>query len=411
MGTGSVFVPLWYTQDVEGKRTDARVCNLSYLQTDWYIDQMRRPAYDSPSVPITWSRLEYCAGTNEYVYVKPELKNSIRELYKTYPEEAKEMFGENPFELQNVLKYWVRNQIDDKQRSIIQMLVGAGASTKVIPTDTVYVTIDKEAVKRSGMLMASDSIPDRMEISLRGKNALYKGDMMMLEMVAQTNWERPIYVAMTVAAENYMNLGDNFVQEGLVNRITPFTTNIDGQPVAGAKTFDTKKTYDIVMNKFKFGGLEQPGIYLDETVTRMCYTHRRLCVHLAMNLMKEGEEKKATEVLAHVDKYLPECNVPIDYASGSLDAARLYLQLGQKEKGMDLMKKLWNKSYQYLKWYCSLEGMRFSSSQRECLMHFYILQSVLRYSAEGDMKWSEERGKEFDAIAGIYAGKGGSFGQ
>ncbi len=403
--------PLWYTQDVEGKRTDARVCNLSYLQTDWYIDQMRRPAYDSPSVPITWSRLEYCAGTNEYVYVKPELKNSIRELYKTYPEEAKEMFGENPFELQNVLKYWVRNQIDDKQRSIIQMLVGAGASTKVIPTDTVYVTIDKEAVKRSGMLMASDSIPDRMEISLRGKNALYKGDMMMLEMVAQTNWERPIYVAMTVAAENYMNLGDNFVQEGLVNRITPFTTNIDGQPVAGAKTFDTKKTYDIVMNKFKFGGLEQPGIYLDETVTRMCYTHRRLCVHLAMNLMKEGEEKKAAEVLAHVDKYLPECNVPIDYASGSLDAARLYLQLGQKEKGMDLMKKLWNKSYQYLKWYSSLEGMRFSSSQRECLMHFYILQSVLRYSAEGDMKWSEERGKEFDAIAGIYAGKGGSFGQ
>lgn len=403
--------PLWYTQDVEGKRTDARVCNLSYLQTDWYIDQMRRPAYDSPSVPITWSRLEYCAGTNEYVYVKPELKNSIRELYKTYPEEAKEMFGENPFELQNVLKYWVRNQIDDKQRSIIQMLVGAGASTKVIPTDTVYVTIDKEAVKRSGMLMASDFIPDRMEISLRGKNALYKGDMMMLEMVAQTNWERPIYVAMTVAAENYMNLGDNFVQEGLVNRITPFTTNIDGQPVAGAKTFDTKKTYDIVMNKFKFGGLEQPGIYLDETVTRMCYTHRRLCVHLAMNLMKEGEEKKAAEVLAHVDKYLPECNVPIDYASGSLDAARLYLQLGQKEKGMDLMKKLWNKSYQYLKWYCSLEGMRFSSSQRECLMHFYILQSVLRYSAEGDMKWSEERGKEFDAIAGIYAGKGGSFGQ
>ncbi len=403
--------PLWYTQDVEGKRTDARVCNLSYLQTDWYIDQMRRPAYDSPSVPITWSRLEYCAGTNEYVYVKPELKNSIRELYKTYPEEAKEMFGENPFELQNVLKYWVRNQIDDKQRSIIQMLVGAGASTKVIPTDTVYVTIDKEAVKRSGMLMASDSIPDRMEISLRGKNALYKGDMMMLEMVAQTNWERPIYVAMTVAAENYMNLGDNFVQEGLVNRITPFTTNIDGQPVAGAKTFDTKKTYDIVMNKFKFGGLEQPGIYLDETVTRMCYTHRRLCVHLAMNLLKEGEEKKAAEVLAHVDKYLPECNVPIDYASGSLDAARLYLQLGQKEKGMDLMKKLWNKSYQYLKWYCSLEGMRFSSSQRECLMHFYILQSVLRYSAEGDMKWSEERGKEFDAIAGIYAGKGGSFGQ
>ena len=210
--------PLWYTQDVEGKRTDARVCNLSYLQTDWYIDQMRRPAYDSPALPITWSRLEYCAGTNEYVYVKPNFKRSIQELYNAYPEEAKNLFGENPFELENILKYWVRNNINEQQRSVIQMLVGPGQSTKVIPTDTVYVTIDKEAVKRSGMMMASDSIPDRMEISLRGKSALYKGDLMMLEIVAQTKWERPVYVATTVGEDNYMNLGDNFVQEGLVKK-------------------------------------------------------------------------------------------------------------------------------------------------------------------------------------------------
>ena len=399
--------PLWYTQDVEGKRTDARVCNLSYLQTDWYIDQMRRPAYDSPALPITWSRLEYCAGTNEYVYVKPNFKRSIQELYNAYPEEAKSLFGENPFELENILKYWVRNNINEQQRSVIQMLVGPGQSTKVIPTDTVYVTIDKEAVKRSGMMMASDSIPDKMEISLRGKSALYKGDLMMLEIVAQTKWERPVYVATTVGEDNYMNLGDNFVQEGLVNRITPFTTRIDGREVA--KTFDTNRTYDMLMNKFKLGGLDVPGIYLDETVMRMCYTHRRIYVQLALNLLREGEKEKAAKVLEHADKYLPAYNVPYNYASGSLDAARAYIMLDNKERAMEIMEKLWNNSVQYMRWYCSLTGTRFSSSQRECLMHLYILQNIVRESAMANSEWSEQKSVELENIADAYASKGGRF--
>ncbi|MGM9733105.1 MAG: DUF2723 domain-containing protein, partial [Prevotella sp.] len=274
--------PLWYNQDVEGERTDARVCNLSYLQTDWYIDQMLRPAYDSPSLPISWSRLEYCAGTNEYVTVEPGLKESIAALYDTYPEEARKMFGDNPYELKNILKYWVRNNVSKEQKEVMKLLLGDG-DLNVIPTDTVYVTIDKEAVKKSGMLMAADSIPDKMVISLKGKRALYKGDLMMLELIANCNWTRPIYVALTVGEDNYMNLGDNFVQEGLVNRITPFTTN-----VPGAKNFDTKRTYDRLMHKFRFGGLETPGIYIDETVMRMCWTHRKTFVQLAMNLVNEG---------------------------------------------------------------------------------------------------------------------------
>ena len=122
--------PLWYNQDTEGVRTDARVCNLSYLQTDWYIDQMVRPAYDSPSLPITWNRLEYCAGTNEYVQVDPSLKSQVLELYRQSPEEAKKQFGDEPFELKNILKNWVRSSVKDFH---------------VIPTDTVYVTIDNDA--------------------------------------------------------------------------------------------------------------------------------------------------------------------------------------------------------------------------------------------------------------------------
>ena len=397
--------PLWYNQDVEGQRTDARVCNLSYLQTDWYIDQMKRPAYDSPALPINWSRLEYCAGTNEYVTVEPALKESVKALYETYPEEARKMFGDNPYELKNVLKYWVRNDITKEQKEVMKILLG-DSDTHVIPTDTVYVTIDKEAVKKSGMLMAADSIPDRMVISLKGKRALYKGDVMMLELIANCNWTRPIYVALTVGEENYMNLGDNFVQEGLVNRITPFTTN-----ARGAKNFDTKRTYDRMMNKFRFGGLDTPGIYLDETVMRMCWTHRRAFVNLAMNLVNEGDDKKAAKVLAYLDKNIPEYNVPVNYQSGSLDEARVYAHLGNKQKAMDMFKKLFDNSYQYAAWYCGLEDMRFLSAQRDALLHFYIMNQILVEANDINEKWTKTQQVRLNSLLQIYRSKGGNFGE
>ena len=397
--------PLWYNQDVEGQRTDARVCNLSYLQTDWYIDQMKRPAYDSPALPINWSRLEYCAGTNEYVTVEPALKESVKALYETYPEEARKMFGDNPYELKNVLKYWVRNDITKEQKEVMKILLG-DSDTHVIPTDTVYVTIDKEAVKKSGMLMAADSIPDRMVISLKGKRALYKGDVMMLELIANCNWTRPIYVALTVGEENYMNLGDNFVQEGLVNRITPFTTN-----APGAKNFDTKRTYDRMMHKFRFGGLDTPGIYLDETVMRMCWTHRRAFVNLAMNLVNEGDDKKAAKVLAYLDKNIPEYNVPVNYQSGSLDEARVYAHLGQKQKAMDMFKKLFDNSYQYAAWYCSLEDFRFVSAQRDALLHFYIMNQILVEANDINEKWAKAQQVRMNGLLQLYRSKGGSFGE
>ena len=383
--------PLWYNQDTEGFRTDARVCNLSYLQTDWYIDQMRRQAYDSPSVPITWSRLEYCAGTNEYVQVDPSLKAEVEKLYRENPEEAKQNFGEKPFELKNILKYWVRSKNKDLH---------------VIPTDTVFVTIDKEAVRKSGMMMAADTIPDQMVISLKGKNALYKQDLMMLEMIAQCNWTRPIYVATTVGSENYMNLGDNFVQEGLANRITPFTTN-----APGAKNFDTEKTYNNVMNKFKFGGVDKPGIYLDETVMRMCYTHRRLLSLLAMNLVQEGKDKQAKAVLDKAEKALPSYNIPHDYQSGSLDLAKAYALTGQTKKAQEIIENLWKKSAEYMLWYCSLSADRFAMSQQECLVHMYILNQIMNLESAVDAKKAKEKEAQFKAIGNLYETKGGTYGE
>ncbi len=386
--------PLWYNQDTEGVRTDARVCNLSYLQTDWYIDQMVRPAYDSPSLPITWKRLEYCAGTNEYVQIDPKLKNEVLAFYKESPEQAKAQFGDEPFELKNVLKYWVRS---------------TNADLHVIPTDTVYMTIDKEAVRKSGMMMQSDSIPDRMVISLKGKSALYKGDLMMLEMIANANWTRPIYVATTVGSENYMNLGDNFVQEGLANRITPFTTNINGKPVPGMTNFDTEKTYDNVMNRFKFGGANTPGIYFDETVMRMCYTHRRLMAQLAIHLAQEGKDSLAAKVLAKAEKELPAENVPHDFQSGSLDMVRTYIVIGDTVHAKNIIEQLWTRSSQYMNYYCTLNPTRFNAAQNDCMFHMYILNHLSELTGRIDEKQAKKYETQLAAIAEKYQGKGGRF--
>ncbi|MBR5656868.1 MAG: DUF2723 domain-containing protein [Prevotella sp.] len=391
--------PLWYNQDVEGVRTDARVCNLSYLQTDWYIDQMKRPAYDSPSLPITWPRLDFCSGTNEYVEVQPSLKEQVKELYRQNPEEAKKQFGEEPFELKNILQYWVRSKDEDMH---------------VIPTDTVFVTIDKEAVRKSGMLMAADSIPDKMAISLVGKRALYKGDLMMLELISQANWVRPIYVATTVGQDNYMNLGENFVQEGLANRITPFSTfHTDQQgnliPNPGVKQLDTEKTFNNVMNRYKYGGLDQKGLYIDETVMRMCYTHRNLMGTLAMNLIAEEKNDKALQVLEKCQKEIPDYNVPHNYRSGSIDLAHAYSLLGKKAEASKIVDELWKTSVQYLKYYTSLSSGRFASSQSDCLRHFYVMQRLIQIEERIDKARVEKMEKELDAYTQFYYAKGGKF--
>ncbi len=379
--------PLWYNQETEGNRTDARVCNLSYLQTDWYIDQMLRPAYDSPSVPISWPRIDYCTGTNDVVMVRPELKGAIQELYDKYPDEAKRAFGERPFELQNVLKIWVRNDVTEEQANIKNTLfnyVGLEANSHIVPTDTLLMTIDKDAVRKSGMKIAYEEIPDEMVISLEGRRSLGKGDLMMLEMISQCNWVRPIYVAITVGEENYMNLGDNFIQEGLVNRITPFTTKNDA-----AARFDSEKTYDYVMNKFKFGGLSKPGLYLDQTVMRMCATHRKLMTQLALALIDEGKTDKARKVLEKCEKEIPSYNVPIDFMSGGLDLVNGWLGVGNKKRAGELAEEVWKVSAQHIEWYIRQSQSYLASSQNECQLHFYILSKVCESMESDNPKWAQ----------------------
>ena len=392
--------PLWYNQETEGFRTDARTCNLSYLQTDWYIDQMKRPAYDSPSLPITWDRVEYVEGTNEYIQIRPEIKKTIDALYAQAdssgnPEALQNIhneFGEDPYELKNILKYWIRS---DKE------------GLHVIPTDSIVIKIDKEAIRRSGMKIPEalgDSIPDHMNILLRDDNgnpkrALYKSELMMLEMLANANWERPMYMAITVGRENQLGMDKHFVQEGLASRFTPFETKKLGA------TIDSEKMYDNLMNKFKFGGIDKPGIYIDENVMRMCYTHRRVFAQLIEQLMKEGQKDKALAVLDYAEKMIPAYNVPYDWQNGAVQMAEAYYQLGQTEKADKIMDALANKAIEYMTWYLSLDDSQFFVSTREFEYHIALLNEELKLMEKYKSKLSENYSGKLDELYGMYVSR------
>ena len=369
--------PLWYCQETEGFRTDARVCNLSYLQTDWYIDQMKRPAYDSPAVPIKWKRLQYVTGTREGISVRPgELERAI-EILKDDPLAMKEYLGDNPYELSTIIDRWILNDNEDLQ---------------CFPTDSVVITIDKDAVRRSGMMIAGDSIPDVMHISLKGKRAVYKSEMMIYEMLCRTNWERPLYVACTVGSDNYGSLGDNFVREGLVDRITPFNTKKSGM------TMDTERMYDNIINKFRFGGLDNPNIYLDETVLRMCYTHRRLMSSLAMQLMRENKVEKAENIVRYAEEVIPAQTVKHNYMSGSLDLARVWLMLGNKQNAEEIVMSIANNSCEYLQWYAGLAPKIQNSCANDILYNVYQLNASVDILADAE----SEKHKEMDDLLRMY---------
>ena len=396
--------PLWYNQETEGFRTDARTCNLSYLNTDWYIDQMKRPAYDSPSLPITWDRMEYVEGTNEYITVNPEYKKSIDALYAQAEKEAlagnpeakinvQKEFGENPYELKNILKYWVRNKNQEM---------------RVIPTDSVVIKVDKEAVRRSGMLIPGDSIPDYMPIKLRTKDnqgnyhpkrALYKSELMMLEMLAEANWERPIYIAVSVGNENQLGMDNYFIQEGLTYRFTPFDTSKTGVKI------DSEKMYDNLMNKFKFGGIDKPGIYIDENAMRMCYSHRRIFSQLIGQLLTEGKNDKARAALEYAEKMIPAVNVPYDWQNGALQLSEAWYKLGESEKGDNIIQALADKAVEYMTWYMSLDEGRFMISTREFEYHWALLNEEVKKMEQYKSPLAETYRAKLEELYNLYVNR------
>jgi len=244
--------------------------------------------------------------------------------------------------------------------------------------------------------MPGDSIPEYMHISLKGKRVLYKSELMMLEMLANANWERPLFMAITVGSENHLNLGKHFIQEGLGYRITPFNSDETGV------TMDTEKTYDNLMNRYRYGGLEHEGIYLDETNMRMCATHRRVFSQLVGNLLDEEKDEMALKALDYSEKVIPAYNVPHDFQHGSLTLGEGYYQLDQMQKGDEIVGYLANKSVEYLIWYLSLDDYRILISSNDITYNLSLLAQYVRVMEMYGSDLTEHYSGKLDELYNLY---------
>lgn len=330
--------PLWYNQEVEGVRTDVRVCNLSYLQTDWYIDQMRRQAYESSPLPVSWTPSQYITGTNEVV--------SVREL------------DNRPLDVSTAFRI-----LHDPEIKV----EGEG----VIPSKQLYVPVNKEEVLKSGLVDPSmaDSVSPRMEINL-DKTRMTKSELMIIDMINTNQWKRPMYFAVSVGDDYYLGMKNNYFQlTGMAYQIMP-VKNPGGVP-----SVNIEKMYDNMMNKFKWGNVADPNVYLDENVLRMCRTHRMMFAQLASALVQANDTVRAVKVLDFSLQVLPPAQVRHDMTSVLL--AENYYAIGKNEDGNRIVESIATDCVQYLTWYFNLRGSHRNSIQSQIGEQFRMLNHVL----------------------------------
>jgi len=305
--------PLWYAQEVEGVRTDVRVVNLSLLQTDWYISQMRRAAYESAPVPFTIPEDKLQAAKREVVYLMEK--------------DSKQM------NLKDAIDFVVSDDPENK-------FDNGGTLIDYFPAKSFYVNVDSLAVMKNKVISVKDTARLRKRISwdLGGRSYITKNDLMVLDLIAHNDWKRPIYFAVTTGGEAYVGLDKHFQLEGLAYRFVPIKQT-ESEAAQGGRV-NTEKMYDNIMNKFLWGGMDKPGVSLDETSTRMAGNLRMQMSILAQALINEGKNTKAKAVLDKCLAVMPDENVPYDGSIYTICAA--YYQINEPEKGNALAKKLFD---------------------------------------------------------------------
>ncbi len=343
--------PLWYNQEVEGVRTDVRVCNLSYLPTDWYIDQMKRASYDSEPLPISWEKKDYITGTNDIIAVYDYLEGKSFGLA-----EAMEVIKSDYEEF----------KVD-----------GDG----IFPSSKLHLPVDAEAVIKSGTVSKQfhDNIVDTIIFDL--PQTVFKGDAMVMEMIKENNWERPMYVCVTVGEEYYpKSLRKYLTRTGLAYQIVPADLVDENSET---ESVDVERMYDNMMNKFKFGGVDNPKVYIDEQTMRMAKTHRIQFIYLAEALLEQGDTVRARNVLEYSEKVIPGATVPHDFSSNIL--ALKFYEAGLNAQGAEILNQVADRSVDYLKWYGSMKPSMQNSMQRSIGHEVAVLNQVMQiFSQFGD---------------------------
>ena len=288
---------LWYAQEIEGYRTDVKTINTSLLATDWYIDQMKRKTYESESIPSQMTHDLYAYGIRDYIKHE-SLIDSVR------------------WDIKDFIN-WVAS--DHPRTKYKSLLLQAGEDPNRLPmgtqemifypTNKIRVPVNKENVIKSGLVKPKDYdlIVPYIDIDLP-EGGMTKNQIMMLDILANNDWERPIYfTGGSYADSEYMWMKEYLQLEGLVYKLVPIRTPLNSNNPYIMGRLDSDLMYDIVM-KWSWGNSESTSIYHDPETRKNSISFRSNMARLAEKLIDEGKNKKAKEVLD-----LAIHKMPLDY--------------------------------------------------------------------------------------------------
>ena len=364
--------PLWYAQEVEGIRTDVRVINLSYLSTDWYIDQHKRQAYNAAPTPFSMTYEKYMPGKRDVVYVQDLTKESTN--------------------LREVMDFVA----SDDARTKVQMR--DGEFEDFIPSKKVFIPADSAVIMAKGVVEPEDAslLVPKLEWEVDG-NYVYKNQLMVLDLMATNNWDRPVYFAITVGNDGYYNLQDYFQLEGLAYRVVPIKSKSESYDMGH---INSKIMYDNLMNKFKWGGIDNPKVYLDENNRRMLMNMKNNFARLASQLLDEGKADSAVAVLDRCEQLLPNKQIPYNYFN--IFIADAYYRAGKSDKANEIMKALSNITAEKLRYFFTLPPKFMSRVNNENEHHVAVAQEILRTLARNKQeKLFEESNALFQSMMSL----------
>jgi hypothetical protein len=341
--------PLWYVQEVEEFRTDVRVIVLSYFDTDWYIRQMTRPVNESAALEFTLDNNNYKKGTNDVLYVTERLEAiSLREYLKL-----------------------LKNESD-----LLKLSSSFSSSINSVPSRNLILEVDEEKVLNSGAIPAGmeDLVIPQMNLRVKG-NYVTKGTMMLMDLIATNEWERPIYFNNTSLATIGFDLRDHVVMEGLTYRLLPVQKPEDQEELV-----NTELAYKNVMEKFAFRGMDNPDNYFDDEFRRFTSNHRSAINSITIALLEEDKMEKASALQNLSLEKFPNEAIPYDLASGQ--SVPLLFEMGEDELALDIIDKMSTRSVQMLEFYEDTERPldREASISIEMLRYFVPLLKERGYT-------------------------------